>query len=149
MWRMVRPYTRSVQRCIAVTVDRSDSYSRVNSDFLAAIPTSAFSEGKPTLVTTAIIFIPAAHIAAYAGQCLDYCAARGYQVAGIVHGDWAAAAGMLMGRAAGVMVVARPDHLDPDREPRVEVVDKDGTPPAGPPRNAGPAARRKHRPNQI
>lgn len=97
----------------------------------------------------AIIFVPAAHLATYASQCLDYCAARGYQVAGVVHGDWAAAAGMLINRAAGIIVVARPDHLDPDREPRIEVAGPDGAAPAAPPRNDGPVSRRKRRPNQV
>jgi hypothetical protein len=100
-------------------------------------------------VTIAVIFIPAVHqFATYADQCLAYCAHRGYEVAGVVTGDWAAAAAMLIGRTAGVLVVARPDHLDPDREPRIEVVDQ-GTSHATPPRNAGPVARRHRRPNQV
>lgn len=100
-------------------------------------------------MTIAVIFVPAAHVAIYAAQCLDYCAARGYEVAGVVAGDWAAAAAMLIHRTAGIIVVARPDHLDPDREPRVEVVDVPSGPPVAPPRNAGPVPRRQRRPNQV
>lgn len=96
----------------------------------------------------AVIFVPAAHLAVHAAACLDYCTAKGYEVAGVVHGDWSAAAAMLVNRAAGVLVVARPDHLDPNREPRVEVVDQGGTP-ALPPRNAGPVGRRHRRPNPV
>jgi len=100
-------------------------------------------------MTLAVIFIPAAaHLATYASQCLEYCAERGYQVAGVVTSDWAAAAGIVMSHGAGVLVVARPDHLDPDREPRTEVVDHSTTPVA-PPRNAGPVPHRQRRPNQI
>lgn len=97
----------------------------------------------------AVIFVPAAHLATYAHQCLEYCSARGYEVAGVVQGDWAAATTMLVNRVAGILVVARPDHLDPDREPRVEVVDQAGAVPAAPPRNAGPVSRRHRRPNQV
>lgn len=97
----------------------------------------------------AVIFVPAAvHVATYATQCLDYCAARGYEVAGVVTCDWAAAAAMLIARRAGILVVARPDHLDPNREPRTEVVDC-GPAPAAPPRNAGPVPQRQRRPNQV
>lgn len=97
-------------------------------------------------MTIAVIFVPAAHIATYASQCFDYCAARGYEVAGVVHGDWAAAAAMLMSRTAGVLIVARGEHLDPNREPRVEVALPEESGPAGP--STRPASRLR-RPRRI
>jgi hypothetical protein len=72
-------------------------------------------------VTIAVVFVPTGHVATYASQCLTYCEAKGYDVAGIVTSDWAAAVATVLNRAAGVIVVARADHLDPHREPRVEV----------------------------
>lgn len=99
-------------------------------------------------MTIAVIFVPAVHqFATYASQCLEYCAARGWVVLGVDH-DWEAAAKVLKSGLAGVLVVARPDHLDPDREPRVEVVDQ-GPAPAMPPRGAGLVPPRRRRPNQV
>lgn len=73
-------------------------------------------------MTTAVVFVPATAIVPFAKQCLDYCAARGYEIAGVIRGDWAAVARMLITGAASIVVVARREHLDPDREPRVEVL---------------------------
>lgn len=73
-------------------------------------------------MTTAVIFVPATHFELYASQCLTYCAARGYEVAGIVTGTWSSAISVLASRTATVLVVARAEHLDPDREPRLEIV---------------------------
>jgi len=80
------------------------------------------------VVTTAVVFVPAGQVVAYLDLCLTYCAARGYAVTGVVTSDLATAAAMLFDRLAGVLVVARLDHLvgdpcrSPDsREPRVEV----------------------------
>jgi hypothetical protein len=72
-------------------------------------------------LTTAVIFVPAEHVAVHVTQCLNYCSARGYDVAGVVRGNWKAAANMLATGVAGVIVAARLDHLNPDREPRTEV----------------------------
>lgn len=72
-------------------------------------------------MTTAVVFVPAGHVIPYAAQCLNYCAAKGYTVAGVVTGNWAAVGAMLLERAAAVVVVARPEHLEPDREPRLEI----------------------------
>lgn len=77
-------------------------------------------------MTTAVIFIPAGRNHLYADQCYDYCTARGYRVAGVVTGDWDAVLEMLRNHSADVVVVARADHLDPNREPRVEVVGDGG-----------------------
>lgn len=107
-------------------------------------------------MTTAVIFVPAAlahvahvaHVAAYAAQCLDYCAVRGYEVAGVITTDWPAVVKVLTGGTASVVVVARPDHLDPLREPRIEVAYRPGSA-TPPPRNDGPVARRYRRPNRV
>jgi hypothetical protein len=72
-------------------------------------------------VTIAVIFVPAHDIAEFGKQCMDYCAARGYEVAGVIRGDWNAAISMTRASSATVVVIASWDHLDPDRKPRVEV----------------------------
>lgn len=96
-------------------------------------------------MTSAIIFIPAAfHFATYAAQCLTYCAGRGYEVYGIVTTDWAAVLAVLSAGAAQVVVVARPDHLDPDRVPRIEVAD-----PATPYHDNSHAASARDRRTQV
>jgi hypothetical protein len=99
-------------------------------------------------VTTAVIYLPDGLDPQASSRCLDYCAARKYDVAGVVLGNWEAAATMLCDRLAGVLVVDRPDHLAPDREPRIEVVDRAANP-APAPRAGGPTARRRRRPNQV
>lgn len=100
-------------------------------------------------MTSAVVYIPAAaHFATYAAQCLAYCATKGYTVTGVITTDWTAVLAVLSAQAAHVVVVARPDHLDPDRIPRIEVVDH-STAPAAPPRNSGPVPRRQRRPNQV
>lgn len=99
-------------------------------------------------MTTAVIFVPHDdHIAIHVSQCLAYCAAKEYEVTGIST-DWASVVATLTSRAAGVVVVARPDHLDPQREPRIEVIDQQASH-AVPPRTAGTVAPRQRRPNQV
>lgn len=74
-------------------------------------------------MTKAIIYTPTDHFEQHTDQCLDYCAQRGYDVAGVVRDDWHTAMQLACeGDVAGVVVVARVDHLDPHRRPRVEVV---------------------------
>lgn len=97
-------------------------------------------------MTVAVIFVPAEHVATYATMCLDYCTARGYEVAGLVTTNWDAAAAMLIARTADILVVARHDHLDPAREPRIEVVAE--TPPDGA-RPDHDADDRHRRPRQV
>lgn len=82
-------------------------------------------------MTSAIILVPRVlHVARYADQCLTYCAARGYSVTGVVT-DWAAAADMFRNGAADITVVARTEHLDPYRKPRLEVIGEQETQPQG------------------
>lgn len=94
------------------------------------------------MVARAVIFVPQIYqVAQYAATCLEHCARHGYEVVGLVHGDWKAAAEMLYGGSVAVLVVARPDHLDPGRLPRVEVVpDSEPVSPV-----AGTPARRRPR----
>ncbi|MDT4991401.1 MAG: hypothetical protein QOH97_1293 [Actinoplanes sp.] len=71
----------------------------------------------------AVVFVPIVNVELFVTQCLTYCSAQGYQVAGIIRGDWGNAADMLRRGLASVIVVARAEHLDPNREPRVEIVE--------------------------
>jgi hypothetical protein len=73
-------------------------------------------------VTNAVIFVQPEKRDANAARCLDYCAAMRYEVAGLVCGDWQAALQMLKDGLAEVIVVASMAQLDPEREPRIEVV---------------------------
>ncbi len=91
---------------------------------------------------SAVIFTPFIH-AGQIAQCLDYCARHGYEVLGVVTGDWKAAAAAAVD-ATAVLVVPRPDNLDPDRLPRTEVAATgEIVPEAG---AAGVARRRRPRP---
>lgn len=73
------------------------------------------------MTTKAIIFLPGTdQLAEHATTCMDYCAARGYHVAGVVTADWVTAM-LTVTQNEAVLVVARPDHLDPQRLPRVEI----------------------------
>jgi hypothetical protein len=97
-------------------------------------------------MTTAVVFVPYTDSVQYASQCLTYCAIKGYDVAGVVTGNWPAVAAMLLDGIAGVVVVARPEHVDPQRQPRLEVAVLDR--PNAAPRAARRAAlgqRRAHR----
>lgn len=73
-------------------------------------------------MTLAIAFVPEGPLnLVYVNQCIAHCNHRGYTFAGLVRGDWASALDMLAARLASVVVFAREEHLDPLREPRVEV----------------------------
>jgi hypothetical protein len=80
-------------------------------------------------VTKAIIFVPDGQFDPHASRCMQYCQQRGYEVEGVVRGDWEAAAGLLMDGAVHALVVSDPRHLDPHRRPRVEVVAEQDTAP--------------------
>lgn len=72
-------------------------------------------------MTTAVIYVPELHVARFAPLCFAHCEARGYDVVGIVSRNWDDAADMITSEAAGVLVAARFDHLNPHREPRTEI----------------------------
>ena len=73
-------------------------------------------------MTNAVIFVQPEKFDVNAARCLEYCAVMRYDVAGLICGDWQAALQMLKDGLAGVIVVSTMAQLDPEREPRVEVV---------------------------
>jgi len=83
-------------------------------------------------LTIAVVSVPIEQEPIYVTQCLEYCALKGYEVVGVVVGDSAAAIAMLMNHTAGVLVIARPEHLDSeaarDVEPRIEFADPPNLP---------------------
>ncbi len=71
----------------------------------------------------AVIAVPTAtHLALFGTQCYQYCAARGYDVAGVITGNLIAAFEMLANHTADVLVVARQSHVGSVVDPRIEVV---------------------------
>lgn len=102
-----------------------DGYGLIDSISLRALPIKI--QRRETPLTLAVVFVPAGHEAVqFISQCMAYCANRGYQVAGVVTDNWTAAIASIMSCGGGVVVVARPEHLAPDREPRIEVVTQPG-----------------------
>jgi hypothetical protein len=75
-------------------------------------------------MTTAVIFVQQDRFDVSAARCLDYCAARRYEVAGLVTADWQAALQMLADGLASVIVVSSAAQIDVVNEPRVEIVPK-------------------------
>ncbi|WP_203821769.1 hypothetical protein [Paractinoplanes ferrugineus] len=75
-------------------------------------------------VPNAVIFVQPDRFDVHAARCLDYCASMRYEVAGLICGDWDAALRMLKDGLAAVIVVSSMTQLDPQREPRIEVVPK-------------------------
>jgi len=103
-------------------------------------------------VITAVIYIPiallsAGHYTDALARCHAYCARCGYTVIGIAR-TWEEVEEAYARRDIGVLVVDRPDHLDPNREPRIEVATTGG-PAAAEPRNSGPVARKQRRANRL
>lgn len=73
-------------------------------------------------MTHAVAFVPEGPLdEIFVAQCLAHCAHRGYEVAGLVRGDWPTVMAMLDAGLASVVVFAREEHIDPAREPRIEV----------------------------
>lgn len=107
----------------------------------------------PTMTIDAVIYIPIALLSADAytealARCNAYCDRCGYAVIGIAR-TWEEVEEAYARREIGVLVVDRPDHLDPNRQPRIEVATTADRPPAPEPRNAGPVARGKRRPTRL
>lgn len=98
-------------------------------------------------VTTAVVFVPDHLFDQHAPECLAYCTACGYEIAGVIQGDWRAALAMLADGLATVIVVARRDHLPPDGGPRIEVASEHATPARAPDQHRDSARRR--RPNRL
>lgn len=105
----------------------------------------------------AVIYIPSADLKLAAVACLEYVAACGYQMAGIVVGRWNDAQSLALDGTVDVVVVAERSHLPPDRVPRIEVVaeqrQEGGAPPSrdsDPDDDAGPPTPpRRRRPRRI
>lgn len=97
-------------------------------------------------MANAVIFIPDhEHLAEYGVACHRYLEARGYQFAGLVTTCWEDATALLFAQRGGVLVVARAEHLPPDREPRVEVALPDDPRPTNASARAAYRQRRPHR----
>lgn len=98
-------------------------------------------------MTIAFIVVPDGHHTTYAAACFAYLEAHASYRFGGLFTDftkaWANAC-----TVGAVVIVARPDHIPADHEPRIEVIDVGATP-AAPPRNDGPTPRAKRRPSQV
>ncbi|GAA0498337.1 hypothetical protein Ade02nite_91510 [Paractinoplanes deccanensis] len=75
-------------------------------------------------MVNAVIYVRPENYGASASRCLEHCAARRYNVVGLIQGDWPAASRMLDQGLASVVVVSSAEQLDPHLEPRIEVVPK-------------------------
>jgi hypothetical protein len=73
-------------------------------------------------MTKAVIFVPVGEFDPHAARCAEYVEEKGYELAGVVRGDWAAVQKMMRDGEADVVVLSTEDHLDPRRKPRIEVV---------------------------
>lgn len=73
-------------------------------------------------MTRAIIYVPAGEFDPHATRCINYAEDRGYELVGIVRDNWPAALKMAQDGDAPVVIVSEDSHLDPEREPRIEVV---------------------------
>ena len=79
--------------------------------------------------------------------CLDHARRCRYDLLGIITtAPWDEVRQMMLDGKVDVVVVARLDHLPPDRTPRIEVAPRPPRPPAGCPR--GPVPPRRRRPRQ-
>lgn len=104
----------------------------------------------PTAIV-AVIYVPVALLSAgdYAdalARCHTYCTRCDYTVIGIAR-TWTEVEEAYARRDIGVLVVDRLDHLDPNREPRIEVATPAGRPVAEP--RGGHVARRQRRANRL
>lgn len=93
-------------------------------------------------MTSAVVFVISKYLENDANQCLDYCAARGYEIAGLVRDDWDAALNVIRAGLATVVVVAAAERLDASCTPRMEVV---AGQPIAPPAAANSRRRRTNR----
>ena len=75
-------------------------------------------------MVNAVIYVRPENYSASAARCLDYCAARRYNVVGLIPGDWDAAMRMLHEGVASVVVVSSSEQVELQGEPGVEVAPK-------------------------
>lgn len=79
-------------------------------------------------IINAIIYLPK-HISLdsmFARQALAHIERRGYQLYSVVH-EWRDALRLTRAGTASVIVFARPEHFEPDFNPRVEFVGEETT----------------------
>lgn len=103
-------------------------YYRLVEAFSETFPKALPEGGKVQAITNAIIYLPA-HAepdSIFARLCLAHIERHGYHLISIVR-EWGAALGMIRSRSASVIVFARPEHFEPDFEPRVEFVGEETT----------------------
>ena len=93
-------------------------------------------------VVNAVIYVRPENYSASAARCLDYCAARRYNVVGLIPGDWDAAMRMLHEGVASVVVVSSAEQVD-QGEPGVEVAPKPSSRRKAGARSAGNSARNR------
>lgn len=89
---------------------------------------------------TAVIFVSADAPQSHVDRCLNHCITHGYEVTTVVRGDWNEVIRITQNGEAGVTVIARWDHLDPERLPRVEQATTVALPP-----NTDPPSRARSR----
>jgi hypothetical protein len=82
--------------------------------------------------TAAIVFVMSRYLLRDAARCIDYCRVQGYNMVGLIKDDWAAAIALTRKGEAEIIVVADPQHIDPDCKPRMEFVSHPPMPGAGP-----------------
>lgn len=73
-------------------------------------------------MSKAVIYVPAGDYLQAATECLDALDVAGYELEGIVRGNWPTAEAMLLDGRVDVVLVADRAHLPVDRTPRVEEV---------------------------
>lgn len=99
------------------------------------------------MIIRAVIFVPSDAREPHTTSCAHHCQAKGYDIVGVVAGDWGAVLDMFRDGEATVAVVADPAHIDPDWEPRVELA---GRGPMVVANDRVPAARsRTYRPRRV
>ncbi len=74
----------------------------------------------------AVIYAPPGQLPLWTTACVEHCASMGYAVFGLIVGDcdgtnWNDVIDLLARGVAQIAVVARREHLPPDRLPRLEV----------------------------
>lgn len=89
---------------------------------------------------TAVIFVSADAPQSHVDRCLNHCITHAYEITTVVRGDWNEVTRMRASGEAQVVVIARWDHLDPERLPRVELATVAALPP-----NTDPPGRARSR----
>lgn len=78
---------------------------------------------------TVVVFVPQGPQAGrWTDACAEYCQEHDYRIVAVAS-TWPAVMQLIWGGGVQVVVTARQDHLPPDREPRLEVIDEPQTHP--------------------